>query len=128
MSLLSVLRRRTFAPLWLVLLFAVSAPAASPRDLLSTLDISPIKCDHARVSQDPRTKALTITFEYFAGEPEVRLPVKALGWPTDWSDYRSLQYTFHTTSSESIAITFSNGGTARSFLTEPLAGIRIYGV
>ena len=111
-----------------VLAFAAMAAAAPPRDLLSTLDVSLIQCDHARVYQDPRTKALTITFEYFDGEPEVRLPVRAMGWPADWSGYRSLQYTFQTTGTESIAIAFSNGGTTRSFLTEPLAGIRIYGV
>jgi hypothetical protein len=125
---LAVLCGRPLAPPAAILLFAVLATAASPRDLLSTLDPSLIKCDHARVFQDPRTKALTITFEYFAGEPEVRLPVKSLGWPTAWSDYRSVQYTFHTTSPESIAIAFSNGAATRSFLTEPLAGIRIYGV
>src|SRR6266545_390900 len=125
MSFLAVLRGRAFAPLGPILVFAALAAAAPPRDLLSTLDVSLIKCDHARAFQDPRTKALTITFEYFAGEAEVRLPVKSLGWPTDWSDYRSLQYTFHTTSSESVAIAFNNGTATRSFLTEPLAGIRI---
>ena len=111
-----------------VLALAALAAAAPPHDLLSTLDVSLVQCDHARVYQDPRTKALTITFEYFDGEPEVRFPMKALGRPTDWTSYRSLQYTFKTTSPETISIAFSNGTTTRSFLTEPLAGIRIFGV
>ena len=114
--------------LWVGAVLAAPASAAPPRDLLSRIDVSLIQCDHARAYQDPRTKALTITFEHFDGEAAVRLPVKLLGWPTDWSGYRSLQYTFHATSSESVAIRFSNGAVERSFLTEPLAGIRIYGV
>jgi hypothetical protein len=128
MTVLAASSVRPHLLLGAILILAASAAGAPPRNLLSTLDVSLIKCNHARAYQDPRTKALTITFDYFAGESEARLPVRSLGWPADWSEYRSLQYTFHTTSQESLSIAFSNGATSRSFLTEPLPGIRVFGV
>jgi hypothetical protein len=91
-------------------------------------DLAKIDTTHARVHQDPGTGALTFTFDYAEGEPEVRLPVRALGWPVDWSAYRSIQYTFHASSLETIAIGFSDGHSTKAFVTEPLSGIRIYGV
>jgi hypothetical protein len=74
------------------------------------------------------TKALTLTFNYTSGEPEVRFPIAQLRWPTDWSAYKAVQYTFYATSLETVAIGFSNGSQTKSFITEPLAGIRIQGV
>jgi hypothetical protein len=91
-------------------------------------DLAKIDTTHAHVYQDPGTRALTFTFDYGEGEPEVRIPVRALGWPVDWSAYRSIQYTFHASSLETIAIGFSDGHSTKAFVTEPLAGIRIYGV
>jgi hypothetical protein len=113
--------------LWLVVMWG-SGAAAAPLELLANLNPDLLRCDHARVFRDSRTHALTITFEYFAGEPEVRFPTKALGWPADWQQYRSLQYTFLSTSQEALSIAFSNGAVTKAFLTEPLPGIRIYGV
>jgi hypothetical protein len=126
MQILSTLREWALPGVFLASI--ATACAAPPADLLSSLDVSRVECDHARVHQDPRSKALTITFDPFDGEPAVRLPAKAFNWPTNWSGYRSLQYTFETTSLEALSISFSNGAATRSFIMEPLAGIRIFGV
>jgi hypothetical protein len=112
------------------MLISVSAWAASP-DLLQLLQpdqVGKLPANAASVYQDPSTKALTITFRYAEGEPEVRIPVRRLGWPADWSAYQSIQYTFTTTSLETLSIGFSDGSTTKAFITEPLPGIRISGV
>lgn len=95
---------------------------------LSPADLAKIATKDASVFQDPASKALTLTFNYAAGEPEVRIPVRLLGWPTDWTSWRSVQYTFATTSLETLWIGFSNGKVTKAFVTEPLPGIRIAGV
>jgi hypothetical protein len=100
-------------------------------DLLSRLSaaqLERVKTTHASVYRDPTSHALTLTFEYSQGEPEVRIPLRSLGWPTDWSAFRSVQYTFMTTSLETVSIGFSDGGSVKSFITEPLPGMRIFGV
>ena len=110
---------------------APSASAEAPIDLLARLtpaDIAKLAVRGASVHQDPSSKALTFTFEYVPGEPDVRIPVRRLGWPTDWRAWRSVQYTFVTTSVETVSIGFSDGKETRTFMTEPLAGIRIAGV
>ncbi len=109
----------------------VSTAHAQGIDLLARLspaDIAKCTATNASLFQDPTSKALTFTFAYTAGEPEVRIPVRALGWPTDWSAYRSIQYTFKTTSVETISIGFSDGTLNKAFMTEPLPDIRISGV
>jgi len=121
------------AILWVLLNSAPLALAISPEeaDLLTSLrapDLEKIKLKNASISQDASTKVLTITFHYTQGEPEVRIPVRLMGWPTDWSSFKAVQYTFHATSLETIAIGFSNGQQTKYFITEPLAGIRIKGV
>ncbi|HOQ46146.1 MAG TPA: hypothetical protein PLA43_12205 [Bryobacteraceae bacterium] len=73
-------------------------------------------------------KSLTITFQYTAGETEVRIPVAQVGWPTDWSQYKAIDYTFFASSLEPVAIGFSARGQTKLFITEPLPGIRIRGV
>jgi hypothetical protein len=95
---------------------------------LTAADLAKLAVRDASVHQDPASKALTFTFNYSEGEPEVRVPVRQLGWPTDWRAWRSIQYTFATTSVETISIAFSDGKVTRAFITEPLSGIRIAGV
>ncbi len=95
---------------------------------LTSADVANFTVSNASVYLDPTTKALSITFSNVEGEPEVRIPVRAFGWPVDWSAWRSIHYTFATTSLEPVSIGFSDGGPVKSFLTEPLPGIRISGV
>jgi hypothetical protein len=95
---------------------------------LSPTDVPKFETRNASAYFDPGTKALTLTFRYSAGEPEVRIPTRALGWPTDWTSFQSVQYTFQTTSVEAVSIGFSNGTATKAFITEPLSSIRIYGV
>jgi hypothetical protein len=115
---------------WLALIVASTA-AARDTDLfaqLSATDLAMFATTNASVFQDPASKAVTFTFAYAMREPEVRIPVRALGWPADWSAWRSIQYTFQTSSLEPVSIGFSDGTTEKAFLTEPLPGIRISGV
>jgi hypothetical protein len=111
-------------------LAVASASAAGPDfvHLLAQSGLGRITTQAASLYQDPRTRAVTITFNYTKGEPEVRIPVRLLGWPTDWSGYKSIQYTFSTTSLETLSVGFSDGKTTKAFVTEPLPGIRIFGV
>jgi hypothetical protein len=97
-------------------------------DRLTAAGTAKIQTTNASVYRDETTKAITLTFHYAKGEPEVVIPLSALGWPTDWSRYRSVQYTFETTSLETLAIAFSDGTVTKAFVTEPLPGIRIHGV
>jgi hypothetical protein len=111
--------------------FAFAAAAEARVDLIARLtaaDIANLAVRGASVHQDPASKALTFTFNYSEGEPEVRIPVRQLGWPTDWRAWRSIQYTFATTSVETVSIAFSDGKVSKAFITEPLSGIRIAGV
>jgi hypothetical protein len=117
--------------LFLSTLLCCSSCGKISEDLLQNLpseSLEKLVTTSAAVFQDPSTKALTLTFRYTQGEPEVRIPVAAMGWPTDWSQYASIQYTFSTTSQETIAIGFSDGTETKFFITEPLPGIRIFGV
>jgi hypothetical protein len=101
------------------------------QDLLERLEghqVSAFSTKDASVFRDPESRSLTFTFNYTQGEPEVRIPVAALGWPTDWSAFQAVQYTFSTTSLETVAIGFSDGNETKFFVTEPLPGIRIHGV
>ncbi len=110
---------------------APTASADAPLDLIARLtpaDIAKLAVRAASVHRDPSSKALTFTFEYFQGEPEVRIPVRQLEWPTDWRAWRSIQYTFVATSVETVSIGFSDGKVTKAFITEPLSGIRIAGV
>jgi hypothetical protein len=121
------IRLRLLCLPWLA---ALSATAAAPDfiQLLSPPDLAKLTTNSASVYQDPVSKALTITFNYTHGEPEVRIPVKLLGWPADWSAWKSIQYTFSTTSLETVSIGFSDGAVTKAFITESLPGIRIFGV
>ena len=110
---------------------AVPVHGEGPIDLfarLSAADVATFTTRDASVFRDPASKSLTFTFSYAHGEPDVRIPVRALGWPTDWRAWRSVQYTFAATSVEAVSIGFSDGRVVKSFVTEPLAGIRIAGV
>ncbi|MFB3906395.1 MAG: hypothetical protein ACE15E_23370 [Acidobacteriota bacterium] len=127
------MKRVRSAMVLLAVFVAVASPAfANDRtDLMARLtpaDLTKITMTDARVFQDQTTKAVTLTFNYAEGEPEVRVPVRLLGWPTNWSSWRSVQYTFVTTSLETLSIGFSDGKETKAFITEPLPGIRISGV
>ena len=91
--------------------FALPAFGEAQTDLIARLtaaDVAKLGVRGASVHQDPASKALTFTFNYSEGEPEVRIPVRQLGWPTDWRTWRSIQYTFVTTSVETVSIAFSD--------------------
>ncbi|HEY2013816.1 MAG TPA: hypothetical protein VGH38_09970 [Bryobacteraceae bacterium] len=114
----------------LILMFAGIAEAA-PADLFARLtpaDLAKCTGKNASISRDEATKAVTIRFSRAEGDAELRIPVRALGWPVDWSAWRSIQYTFETTSIEPVSIAFDDGVKPKAFLTEPLPGIRIFGV
>ncbi len=118
--------------LFAVLLLSVSYLAATASfNLLQSLDsrkLSEVQTSNASVFRDPDSGALTLTFRYAAGEPEVRIPVAVMGWPTDWSPYKAIQYNFYASSLETVSIGFSDGSKTKYFVTEPLSGIRIKGV
>ncbi len=100
-------------------------------DLLGALkssNIQNIVTKGASVALDPKHKSFTVTFHYTRGECEARIPVSRMGWPTDWSLYKAVQVTFHTTSLETIAIGFSNGEATKFFFMEPLQAVRIQGI
>jgi hypothetical protein len=91
---------------------ALPASAEAEVDLIARLtaaDIAKLSVRGASVHQDPASKALTFTFDYSGGEPEVRIPVRQLGWRTEWRVWRSVQYTFVTTSVEQSRLTFPMG-------------------
>jgi hypothetical protein len=120
----------TFA---VALLPGAAAPggASAATNLLSSLtsaDLARVQSKDASVARPLASKALTVTFGYTQGEAEVRLPLALLKLPTDWSRFKTVSYTFFTTSVEPISIGFSDGARTRFVLTEPLAGIRIRGV
>ena len=109
-------------------LVLLAGAADAQVDLLARLkpaDLDRFQRKEASVFLD---KSLTITFRYTAGETEVRIPVAQVGWPTDWSQYQAIDYTFLATSVETVSIGFSEAGQTKVFITEPLPGIRIYGV
>jgi hypothetical protein len=115
--------------LGLVLLIAVAAQARDV-DLFARLNAADLaKCvvKNASVSRDPATKAFTFSFDPVA-DPEIRMPVRALEWPVDWSAWRSIQYTFQSSTVEPVSIGFDDGTKLKSALVEPLAGIRIAAV
>jgi hypothetical protein len=95
---------------------------------LTAADVAGFTVRDASVERDATSKALTFTFKYSQGEPQVRIPVHKLGWPTDWRAWRSIQYTFTASTIETISIGFSDGTVTKNFRTEPLPGIRIAGV
>jgi hypothetical protein len=96
--------------------------------LLSPASLQDLVTEHTSLFQDPANGSLTVTFRYAPGEPEVRIPVRELGWPTDWREYQSIQFTFESTSMEALAIGFSDGQVTKDFVIEPLPGLRIRGV
>ncbi|HEU0296747.1 MAG TPA: hypothetical protein VFR47_28680 [Anaerolineales bacterium] len=91
-------------------------------------DVARFHRHEASIFHDPSAGSLTFTFHHTAAEPEVRIPVAQLGWPTDWSAFKAMHFTFHSTNLETISICFSSGEQTKAFRIEPLAGIRIKGV
>jgi hypothetical protein len=117
--------------LFAIFVAAMPLAAAADRDLLGSM--TPEQLAHADVRDasmylDRKAHSLTITFDYSSGEPEVRLPARALGWPADWSSFRAVEFLFHAGSLEPVAIGFSDGNQTKLFRIEPLPGIRIRGV
>ncbi len=112
-------------------LFAQPAALKAEINLLASLDEGSLKrftSNGPAAFLSKEDKSLTITFPYAPGDLELRIPVRAMGWPSDWSKYRAVRYTFHASSLEMIAVGFGDGKQTRLFITEPLPGIRIRGV
>src|SRR5512138_2006220 len=72
---------------------AMAAPAAGPSSTVELLhrleptDLTKVTAKDAVLFLDPTTHALTITFRYVPGEPEVRIPVASMRWPTNWKAF-----------------------------------------
>ncbi len=116
----------------LLFLFRVSLCAAEDQiNLLSRIDEGKIKLwvtRDASVFLDKSAGSVTLTFNYAAGEPEVRIPSSGMGWPVDWSHHKALKFRFLATSLEPFTVGFSSGTTTKSMIVEPLEGIRIQAV
>ena len=82
----------------------------------------------ASVFADLAGGSVTLTFPHVAGEPEARLRVAELGWPTDWRKWRALRFEFLATSVEAFSFGFSDGRQTKSLIMEPLAGVRMRAV
>ena len=77
---------------------------------------------NASIARDDARKAVVFTFDPVAGEPEIRMPVRALGWPSDWSEWRSIQYNFLASSVEPLSIAFDDGRIAKAFTDRAAPG------
>ncbi|MGC1836982.1 MAG: hypothetical protein WA674_01465 [Candidatus Acidiferrales bacterium] len=108
-----------------------SAPAASP-DLLKQIQaagIGKLSAASASVYQDDRSGCLTMTFHYVQGDAEVKVPIQNVGWPLDWSGFRSITFTMRSTSVEPVFMRFSDGDKInKDVVIEPMPGIEIRGV
>ena len=109
-----------------------SVPAARAQtDLLGGIDEGRVRAwvtRDATVFRDPGAGSITMTFRPVAGEPEVRVSTRSMGWPSDWSRYGALAFRFHATSLEPVSIGFSDGSVTKAMILEPLEGIRIQAV
>ncbi len=115
----------------LLLQTGVALSPVEPPDLLLLIrdaGIAKLAVNSASVYQDDRSGCLTMTFHYIQGDPEVRVPVAEIGWPTNWSQFRSIAFTLQSTSLEPIFIRFSDSKQKKDMVLEPLEGIRIRGV
>lgn len=129
----SQLKLRLIAVLLTLLLPIGIGKSASPDSadlvaLIRAAGMGKLATRDASVYQDDRSNCLTMTFHYTQGNPEVRVPSEEIGWVSDFSEYRALTFTLESTSVESIFIGFSDGGTSKDEVIEPLKGIRIRGV
>src|SRR5574341_2455322 len=106
----------------------MSSSSTNSVSLLACLraeDVDMLHKHEVSIFRDSSNGTLTFTFGYTAGEPEVHIPVSQIGWPTDWSAFKAIQCTFHSTSLETISICFSHREQMKAFRIEPLPGIRI---
>jgi catechol 2,3-dioxygenase-like lactoylglutathione lyase family enzyme len=103
--------------------YRAPAPPEQPLDF-ARLDPAQIKATNAFAHIDKTAGALTVTFRYAKGEPELRIPVAALGLPADWRAWKSLVFDYHATSLEAFQVVFTAGETSKAMLLEPLPGIR----
>lgn len=71
---------------------------------------------------------LDFTFRAADAEPEFRIPVAKLGWPTDWRRWKALRFEFTASSLEAFSVGFSDGSVVKSMIMEPLPGLRIRAV
>jgi hypothetical protein len=108
------------------------APAAEKSvDLLAEMraaGASKLTASSATVYSDERSGCMTITFHYIHGDPQVSIPVAALGAPSDWSSFRAISFDMRSTSLEPFFIKFSNGNSKKEIVIEPLEGLRIQGM
>ncbi len=73
-------------------------------------------------------KPLSFTFRRGQAEPEFRIPVSQLAWPTDWRSWKALRFEFRASSLEAFSVGFSDGSKLKSMILEPLPGLRIRAV
>src|SRR6266545_834120 len=105
----------------IALLLLNGAARAADFDLFRALTPDALaKCPakNASIARDPARKSLVLTFEPVAGEPEIRLPARALGWPSDWTEWRSIQFNFLAGSVEPLSIGFDDGQSVKAFMIE----------
>jgi hypothetical protein len=95
---------------------------------LQPADLDKIHTKDASAFLDPGSKALTLTFRYVQGEPEVRIPVAEIDWPTDWRKSNAVQFTFCSSSGEAVCISLVGGDKTKAYVFEPLAKVRIRAV
>ena len=117
----------------LLLIHAGSSSApVEPPDLLKQIQaagIEKVAVSSASVYQDDRSGCLTMTFHYVQGDPEVKVSIQQVGWPVDWSRFRSVAFTMRSTSVEPVFMGFSDGNKAKKdVVIEPMKGIEIRGV
>ena len=103
--------------------YQAPAPLQQPLDF-ARLDPAQLKATNALPNIDRTTGALTVTFRCTKGEPEVRIPVAALGLPSDWRAWKSFVFDYHSTSLEAFQVVFAAGAMDKAMILEPLAGVR----
>ena len=117
------LRQACGAEIELLWNYRAPSPAAQPLDF-ARLDPGQIKKKNADLHVDRASGQTTITFRYTQGEPEVRIPVAALGLPPDWRAWKAFVFDYHATSLEAFQLVFSNAATSKAMVLEPLSGVR----
>ena len=109
-----------------------SSVPATPPDLMKQIEvagISQLSASDASVYQDTRSGCLTMTFHYVQGDASVKIPLQPMGWPSDWSAFRSITFTMRSTSVEPVFMGFSNGkNDNQNMVVEPMPGIEVRGV
>ena len=106
-------------------------PAEQGPDLLAEMRAAgsaKLDTNAATVFMDDRSGCVTLTFHYLHGDPEVKVPLAAIGAPSEWLNYEEISFDMRSTSLEPIFINFSGAAAKKDVVIEPLAGIHIRGM